>query len=210
MLSLFGLNQKKSKPRNSQGPGVEFWNFSKISLLTWVMAITVWFQIVVLFDRFLQEMSLFVVFTVFTSMMLLFWLIPFKPASKICPKGPEALTPLGWLYFLLLELGVPFHSHFPFPNPICHTLPNPYPQPQSWLFDNSHIYCLCLSNLFIPYRVQQESWWKYKRKSQELFFRDRYWHSKASLWALQSWFWDVWLQPGWVFQIYQKVIVTNK
>ena len=123
MLSLFGLNQKKSKPRNSQGPGVEFWNFSKISLLTWVMAITVWFQIVVLFDRFLQEMSLFVVFTVFTSMMLLFWLIPFKPASKICPKGPEALTPLGWLYFLLLELGT-----FPFPFPISQSH-LPYPSP---------------------------------------------------------------------------------
>ena len=47
-------------------------------------------QIVALFDRFLHQMSLYVVFTVFTSLMSLFWSFPLKPPSKIRPEEMEA------------------------------------------------------------------------------------------------------------------------
>ena len=46
------------------------------------MADTVWSQIVALFDGFLHQMSLFVVFTVFTSLMSLFLVISFQTPLK--------------------------------------------------------------------------------------------------------------------------------
>ena len=57
------------------------------------MADTVWSHIVALFDGFFRYSVLFLVFTVFTSIMNLFLLFPFKPPSKIRPEGPEALKP---------------------------------------------------------------------------------------------------------------------
>ena len=55
---------------------------------------TVWSQIVALFDGFFRYTVLFLVFTVFTSIMYFFLQFPFKPPSKIHPEGPEALKPL--------------------------------------------------------------------------------------------------------------------
>ena len=46
------------------------------------MADTVWFQIGGLFDGFFHSMSLFVVFTVFTSLMSLFLVISFQTSLK--------------------------------------------------------------------------------------------------------------------------------
>ena len=56
------------------------------------MADTVWSQIVALFDGFLHHSVLFLVFTVFTSIMYFFLQFPFKPPSKIRPEGPEAAS----------------------------------------------------------------------------------------------------------------------
>ena len=52
----------------------------------------IWSQIVVFFDRFFRHSVLFLVFT---SIMNLFLQFPFKPTSKIRPKGPPALKPLA-------------------------------------------------------------------------------------------------------------------
>ena len=66
--------------------------------------------------------------------------------------------------------------------------------------------CVILYSFF---RNQQESWREHKRKGKEIFFRVRYWHSQAALWALQSGLWDVWIQPRWVLQTFQKIIVKT-
>ena len=79
------------------------------------MADTVWSQIVVLFDGFFRSMSLYVVFTVFTSLMSLFWSFPFKPPSKIRPErdfGTKASVPSGRIFeggyklLLIWSLGI--------------------------------------------------------------------------------------------------------
>ena len=57
------------------------------------MADTVWSQIVALFGKIFRYSVLFLVFTVFTSIMYFFLQFPFKPPSKIHPKGPPALKP---------------------------------------------------------------------------------------------------------------------
>ena len=67
------------------------------------MADTVWFQIVALFDGFFRSMSLFVVFTVFTSLMSLFLVISFQtplknPTRRVGGTKPEALV--GYKAFL--------------------------------------------------------------------------------------------------------------
>ena len=51
---------------------------------------TVWFQIVVLFGKIFRYSVLFLVFTVFTSIMYFFLQFPFKPPSKIRPENPKA------------------------------------------------------------------------------------------------------------------------
>ena len=80
----FDETKKFQNPEDSQWPEVdaEFWNFSKIFFLAWVMGDTVWFQIMALFDGFLHQMSLFVVFSVFTSICHFFLSISFQTPLK--------------------------------------------------------------------------------------------------------------------------------
>ena len=58
------------------------------------MADTVWFQIGGLFDGFLHQMSLYGVFTVFTSLMSLFLVISFQT------KAFGFVPPTLWVGFL--------------------------------------------------------------------------------------------------------------
>ena len=77
-----------------------FWNLK--NLIAWVTVGTFWFQIVALFDGFLHQMSLFVVFTVFTSLMSLFLVISFQtplknPTRRVGGTKPEALGVINLL-----------------------------------------------------------------------------------------------------------------
>ena len=55
---------------------------------------TVWSQIGALFEGFLHHSVLFLVFTVFTSIMNLFLLFPFKPPSLMPREGGYNLIAL--------------------------------------------------------------------------------------------------------------------
>ena len=57
------------------------------------MADTVWFQIGGLFGKILHHSVLFLVFTVFTSIMYFFLQFPFKPPSKIRPEASGFVPP---------------------------------------------------------------------------------------------------------------------
>ena len=61
------------------------------------MADTVWFQIGGLFDGFLHQMSLFVVFTVFTSLMSLFLVISFQTPLKNPTRRAEGTKASGFV-----------------------------------------------------------------------------------------------------------------
>ena len=94
MTSNFDEITKFQKPARSQEPEdySGLWNFWKISFLAWVMADTVWSQIGGLFDGFLHHSVLFLVFTVFTSIMYFFLQFPFKP--QFVPKELTNTIPL--------------------------------------------------------------------------------------------------------------------
>ena len=69
------------------------------------MADTVWSQIGGIFDGFFRSMSLFVVFTVFTSLMSLFLVISFQTPLRLCASVPSGRifeggynTIFSWIY----------------------------------------------------------------------------------------------------------------
>ena len=86
-----------------------------MSIFGWQHA-KVWSQIVVLFGQFFRYTVLFLVFTVFTSIMNFFLQFPFKPPSKIRPEGPEALKPpalrAGFLRGIINRLLLSYNNAF--------------------------------------------------------------------------------------------------
>ena len=70
------------------------------------MADTVWSQIVALFDGFFRSMSLFVVFTVLTSLMSLFLVISFQTPLKNPTRRAGGTKASGFLRGVITQLWV--------------------------------------------------------------------------------------------------------